>query len=210
MVPKPYPWPYSSLNSDWNIFRPKELNDLLALKLAPNVTTSLLERISELHMSHSGLKTSLAELKYLETASKLPLYGLHQFHVKDGEETHIILSVYSGGIMVFEKGTLIKTWPGLSGLLDPVRGPNSLFWSSQRYNVKSNCLALYSWTILQALNILCPSPSWNCIKLNFKDWIPVSDVRDGQTDLANLNGTSSLLQKGSFKTWRRIKTYSKI
>ena len=84
------------------------MNDLLALKLAPNVTTSLLERISELHMSHSGLKTSLAELKYLETASKLPLYGLHQFHVKDGEETHIILSVYSGGIMVFEKGTLIK------------------------------------------------------------------------------------------------------
>ena len=126
MVPKPYPWPYFSLKSDWNIFRPKELNDLLALKLAPNVTTSLLERISELHMSHSGLKTSLAELKYLETASKLPLYGLHQFHVKDGEETHIILSVYSGGIMVFEKGTLIKTWPGLPGLSDPVRGPNSL------------------------------------------------------------------------------------
>ena len=89
-------------------FRPKELNDLLALKLAPNVTTSLLERISELHMSHSGLKTSLAELKYLETASKLPLYGLHQFHVKDGEETHIILSVYSGGIMVFEKGKFDK------------------------------------------------------------------------------------------------------
>ena len=88
------------------------MNDLLALKLAPNVTTSLLERISELHMSHSGLKTSLAELKYLETASKLPLYGLHQFHVKDGEETHIILSVYSGGIMVFEKGTLIDFVPG--------------------------------------------------------------------------------------------------
>ena len=88
------------------------MNDLLALKLAPNVTTSLLERISELHMSHSGLKTSLAELKYLETASKLPLYGLHQFHVKDGEETHIILSVYSGGIMVFEKGTMIDSVPG--------------------------------------------------------------------------------------------------
>ena len=99
---------YLLLKSYKNIFRPKELNDLLALKLAPNVTTSLLERISELHMSHSGLKTSLAELKYLETASKLPLYGLHQFHVKDGEETHIILSVYSGGIMVFEKGKLIK------------------------------------------------------------------------------------------------------
>ena len=92
------------------------MNDLLALKLAPNVTTSLLERISELHMSHSGLKTSLAELKYLETASKLPLYGLHQFHVKDGEETHIILSVYSGGIMVFEKGTLIDFVPGFLGI----------------------------------------------------------------------------------------------
>ena len=184
------------------------------------MTTSLLERISELHMSHSGLKTSLAELKYLETASKLPLYGLHQFHVKDGEETHIILSVYSGGIMVFEKGTLIDFVPGFLRIQPRVNrsmfGPNrartveSKLRSCQRYNVESNCLALYSWTILQALNILCPSPSWNCIKLNFQDWFPMSDVRDGQTHLANLNGTSSLFQKGSFKTWRWIKTYSQI
>ena len=148
MVPEPYPLPFS-LKSDWNIFRPKELNDLLALKLAPNVTTSLLERISELHMSHSGLKTSLAELKYLETASKLPLYGLHQFHVKDGEETHIILSVYSGGIMVFEKGTLIKTWPGLSGR-DPVRRRNS---QNQNFDqVKGIMLNRIAWPSILELS----------------------------------------------------------
>ena len=86
------------------LFSPEELNCLLALRLAPNVTTSLLERISELHISHRGLKSNIAELKYLETASKLSLYGQHQFHVKDAESTHIILSVYSGGITIFEKG----------------------------------------------------------------------------------------------------------
>ena len=51
-----------------------------------------------------GMKTASAEMRYLETASKLPLYGLHQFHVKDAEEAHIILSVFAGGVMVFEKG----------------------------------------------------------------------------------------------------------
>jgi len=45
-------------------------------------------------------------MRYLETASRLPLYGLHQFHVKDAEHTHIILSVYSGGIIIFEKGNI--------------------------------------------------------------------------------------------------------
>jgi len=129
------------------IYGPKELNDLLALKLAPNVTTSLLERISELHMSHSGLKTSLAELKYLETASKLPLYGLHQFHVKDGEETHIILSVYSGGIMVFEKGILLNriAWPSILEL----SYKRSIFYVQVRAGTVSNSIS--------KIGFLCPT-----------------------------------------------------
>jgi hypothetical protein len=129
------------------IYGPKELNDLLALKLAPNVTTSLLERISELHMSHSGLKTSLAELKYLETASKLPLYGLHQFHVKDGEETFIILSVYSGGIMVFEKGIMLNriAWPSILEL----SYKRSIFYVQVRAGTVSNSIS--------KIGFLCPT-----------------------------------------------------
>jgi erythrocyte membrane protein band 4.1 len=97
------------------VYGSEELNCLLALRLAPNVTTSLLERISELHISHHGLKSNIAELKYLETASKLSLYGQHQFHVKDAESTHIILSVYSGGITIFEKDIIINrfAWPAI-------------------------------------------------------------------------------------------------
>jgi len=129
------------------IYGPKELNDLLALKLAPNVTTSLLERISELHISNSGLKTSLAELKYLETASKLPLYGLHQFHVKDGEETHIILSVYSGGIMVFEKGIMLNriAWPSILEL----SYKRSIFYVQVRAGTVSNSIS--------KIGFLCPT-----------------------------------------------------
>ena len=58
------------------------------------------------------MSTNAAEMRYLETASKLALYGLHQFHVKDGEEAHIILSVFAGGIVIFEKGILLNrfTW----------------------------------------------------------------------------------------------------
>jgi hypothetical protein len=53
----------------------KDHNALVSLKLAPNVSENLMQRISDLHVAQNGLKTSKAELKYLETASKLPLYG---------------------------------------------------------------------------------------------------------------------------------------
>ena len=84
--------------------RSLELNNLLSLRLAPNVSTSLLERISELHLSQRGLSVPAAEMKYLETSSKLPLYGLHQFHVRDAEKVDIILAVHHGGVFIFEKG----------------------------------------------------------------------------------------------------------
>ena len=81
-----------------------DINNLLSLRLAPNVSTSLLERISELHLAQRGISTATAEMKYLETSSKLPLYGLHQFHVRDAEKVHIILGVHHGGVFIFEKG----------------------------------------------------------------------------------------------------------
>jgi len=92
---------YFSLNFG---FRSADLNNLLSLRLAPNVSTSLLERISELHLAQRGIDSGSAEMKYLETSSKLALYGLHQFHVRDAEKVDIILGVHHGGVFIFEKG----------------------------------------------------------------------------------------------------------
>ena len=50
------------------------------------------------------MDTQASEMKYLETCSNLPLYGLHQFHVRDAEKVDITLGVHYGGIYIFEKG----------------------------------------------------------------------------------------------------------
>lgn len=91
----------------------KDHNALVSLKLAPNVSENLMQRISDLHVAHNGLKTSKAELKYLETASKLPLYGLHQFHVRDAENTDLVLACHFGGIYIMQNTILLNrfAWP---------------------------------------------------------------------------------------------------
>jgi len=120
---------------------------LMALRLAPNMSSALMARIKELHRSHRGMKTSAAEMRYLETASKLALYGLHQFHVKDGEEAHIILSVFANGIVIFEKGILLNrfTW----GAIIELSYKRSIFYIQVRAGVVSNQVS--------RIGFLCPS-----------------------------------------------------
>jgi hypothetical protein len=97
------------------VYGPVDLNNLLSLRLAPNVSTSLLERISELHLAQRGTDTAQAEIRYLETSSQLAFYGLHQFHVRDAEKVDITLGVHHGGIFIFEKGILLNrlAWPAI-------------------------------------------------------------------------------------------------
>jgi len=49
----------------------------------------------------------------LETASKLPLYGLHQFHVRDAENTDLVLACHFGGIYIMQNTILLNrfAWP---------------------------------------------------------------------------------------------------
>ena len=149
-----------------NLKKKAELGDvevsdeqLISLRLAPNMSPSLLARIKELHGSHRGMKTASAEMRYLETASKLPLYGLHQFHVKDAEEAHIILSVFAGGVMVFEKGEWLRsdfcqalgillnrfTW----GAIIELSYKRSIFYIQVRAGVVSNNVS--------RIGFLCPT-----------------------------------------------------
>jgi len=126
-----------------------ELDDeqLSALRLAPNMSPALLSRIKELHRSHRCMSTNAAEMRYLETASKLALYGLHQFHVKDGEEAHIILSVFAGGIVIFEKGILLNrfTW----GAIIELSYKRSVFYIQVRAGVVGNNVS--------RVGFLCPT-----------------------------------------------------
>ena len=167
---------------------PVDLNNLLSLRLAPNVSTSLLERISELHLAQRGTDTAQAEIRYLETSSQLAFYGLHQFHVRDAEKVDITLGVHHGGIFIFEKG-----------------------FSSTKINqevirffrnfVKPSGVAGDNRIILQTRLVLRQSARRQRGEQRGQNWFCLSDIGHGKTHLAHRRRASSLFPKRGL--WRK-------
>lgn len=71
------------------------------IRFAPNQNDELLEKIAELHKTHKGQTPAEAELRYLENAKKLAMYGMDLHPAKDSEGVEILLGVCASGLVVY-------------------------------------------------------------------------------------------------------------
>ncbi|KAL5968076.1 Band protein 3 [Taenia solium] len=76
-------------------------------------TDQLLQKIMELHKTHTGMKPGQADIKYLETAKRLDLYGLDLHPARDMENVEIYIGVGYSGIVVYRDRVRIGrfAWP---------------------------------------------------------------------------------------------------
>lgn len=83
------------------------------IQFSPSQTDDLLEKIAELHRTHSGQTPAEAEIHFLENAKKLLLYGIHLHAAKDAEVVDIMIGVSAAGITIFRDGLKINrfVWP---------------------------------------------------------------------------------------------------
>jgi len=83
--------------------------------IAPNQSVELEHRIKELHETHKGQTPEIAELNFLESAKKLPLYGVDLHPAKDSEGISVYVGISWNGVHVYRDGTLINrfAWPGV-------------------------------------------------------------------------------------------------
>ncbi|XP_052283552.1 protein 4.1-like isoform X3 [Dreissena polymorpha] len=83
------------------------------LQFAPRQDKELLTKIAELHRQHKGLSPEAAELKYLENAQKISLYGVELHPAKDAEGKDIQLGVCANGLIVFKDKLQVNrfVWP---------------------------------------------------------------------------------------------------
>jgi len=83
------------------------------LRLAPNQTVELEEKVSELHRTHKGQTPQEAELHYLENAKKLAMYGVDLHQARDSEGVDILLGVCASGLLVYKDRLRINrfAWP---------------------------------------------------------------------------------------------------
>ncbi|TPP59580.1 Neuronal acetylcholine receptor subunit alpha-2 [Fasciola gigantica] len=79
----------------------------------PSPTPQLLQKIAELHKTHIGMKPNQADIKYLETAKRLELYGVDLHPVRDMENVDIYLGVGFHGIVIYRDRLRIGrfAWP---------------------------------------------------------------------------------------------------
>ncbi|XP_078279565.1 protein 4.1-like isoform X2 [Rhinoraja longicauda] len=86
---------------------------LTELRLAPNQTKELEEKIMELHKTHRAMTPAQADLQFLENAKKLSMYGVDFHPAKDLEGVDIMLGVSSGGLLVYKDRLRINrfAWP---------------------------------------------------------------------------------------------------
>ncbi|ESN98189.1 hypothetical protein HELRODRAFT_114027, partial [Helobdella robusta] len=71
------------------------------IRFAPNQNDELLEKIAELHRTHKGQTPADSELRYLENAKKLAMYGMDLHQAKDSEGVEILLGVCASGLVVY-------------------------------------------------------------------------------------------------------------
>ncbi|XP_051989999.1 band 4.1-like protein 3b isoform X1 [Xyrauchen texanus] len=83
------------------------------VRLAPNQTKELEEKVMELHRSYIGMSPAEAEMLFLENSKKLSMYGVDLHHAKDSESVDIMLGVSSSGLLVYRDKLRINrfAWP---------------------------------------------------------------------------------------------------
>ncbi|XP_057188935.1 band 4.1-like protein 3b isoform X6 [Triplophysa rosa] len=98
------------------------------VRLAPNQTKELEEKVMELHRSYRGMTPAEAEMLFLENAKKLSMYGVDLHHAKlvgrllelfaalqekDSEGVEIMLGVCSSGLLIYRDKLRINrfAWP---------------------------------------------------------------------------------------------------
>ncbi|XP_066528230.1 band 4.1-like protein 1 isoform X9 [Hoplias malabaricus] len=83
------------------------------LRLAPNQTRELEDRVMELHRTYRGMTPAEAEMNFLENAKKLSMYGVDLHHAKDSEGIDIMLGVSANGLLIYRDRLRINrfAWP---------------------------------------------------------------------------------------------------
>uniref|UniRef100_A0A3Q3X9M5 FERM domain-containing protein n=1 Tax=Mola mola TaxID=94237 RepID=A0A3Q3X9M5_MOLML len=89
------------------------------LRLAPNQTKELEDKVMELHKTYKGMTPAEAEIHFLENAKKLSMYGVDLHHAKavsnlpDSEGVEIMLGVCASGLLIYRDRLRINrfAWP---------------------------------------------------------------------------------------------------
>ncbi|CAH8655920.1 unnamed protein product [Schistosoma bovis] len=89
------------------------LDYLNEFEFVPSPTPQLLKKIVELHKTHTGMKPNEADIKYLETAKRLELYGVDLHPAKDTENVDIYIGVGFHGVVIYRDRLRIGrfAWP---------------------------------------------------------------------------------------------------
>ncbi|XP_067109941.1 band 4.1-like protein 3 isoform X3 [Osmerus mordax] len=94
---------------------PEELGSdyISELRFAPNQTKELEENVMDLHKNHKGMTPAEAEMRFLENAKKLSMYGVDLHHAKDSEGVEIMLGVCASGLLIYRDRLRINrfAWP---------------------------------------------------------------------------------------------------
>ncbi|XP_061587749.1 band 4.1-like protein 3 isoform X3 [Cololabis saira] len=104
-----------TVQSELGDYDPEELGSdyISELRLAPNQTKELEEKVMELHKTYKGMTPADAELHFLENAKKLSMYGVDLHHAKDSEGVEIMLGVCASGLLIYRDRLRINrfAWP---------------------------------------------------------------------------------------------------
>uniref|UniRef100_H3DBL8 Erythrocyte membrane protein band 4.1 like 3 n=1 Tax=Tetraodon nigroviridis TaxID=99883 RepID=H3DBL8_TETNG len=108
-----------TVQSELGDYDPEEMGSdyLSELRLAPNQTKELEEKVMELHKSYNcavrGMTPAEAEMHFLENAKKLSMYGVDLHHAKDSEGVEIMLGVCASGLLIYRDRLRINrfAWP---------------------------------------------------------------------------------------------------
>ncbi|XP_060721946.1 protein 4.1 isoform X4 [Tachysurus vachellii] len=81
------------------------------VRLIPNQTKELEEKIMELHRTYRSMSPAQADMMFLENAKKLSMYGVDLHQAKDLNGVDIMLGVCSSGLMVYKDKLRINRFP---------------------------------------------------------------------------------------------------
>ncbi|KAM9434384.1 protein 4.1 isoform 1-T1 [Clarias gariepinus] len=81
------------------------------LRLIPNQTKELEEKVMELHRTYRSMSPAQADMMFLENAKKLSMYGVDLHPAKDLNGVDIMLGVCSSGLMVYKDKLRINRFP---------------------------------------------------------------------------------------------------
>ncbi|XP_017266446.1 band 4.1-like protein 3b isoform X3 [Kryptolebias marmoratus] len=104
-----------TVQSELGDYDPEEMGSdyVSELRLAPNQTKELEEKVMELHKTYKGMTPAEAEMHFLENAKKLSMYGVDLHHAKDSESVEIMLGVCASGLLIYRDRLRINrfAWP---------------------------------------------------------------------------------------------------